>query len=109
LLEQIKKTLFSAKNDNLPSSESLKKSHTDFCAKIDPLEKLVDRSSGDLYENTLKLIGDFRRLISISRRLSSNPLDYKELNKSADELLISLEKNCNSLQQKAQETIAITQ
>jgi len=105
LLKQIRKTLSSAKNDRLPSSESLKKSHANFHAKINLLEKRVDRSSGDLYEGSVNLISDFRRLGSISRRISNKPRDHIGLNKLAADLLMSLENNCETLQQKARKTI----
>ena len=109
-LASIKKMLIdSRRRSRLPSSGKLKKSYAKLRDHIGPLEKRAPRSSNDLYENTVKLLNDYRRLITLSRRISSGSSDYSTLSNTSDELTSAMMKECTALQTQAKNIIVADQ
>lgn len=96
-LYKIRKEINSDLAANLPSSNTIKNKHSRFREQLDPIERLVDRSHGDLYENTQKLTTDYRRLASISRRISSDSTTADSLKKTAAAIVFKMRGECDKL------------
>ncbi len=70
-------------NPNALSTSSLKKIHESARASLNKLDRLVDRSNDDLYEESLHLANDFRRLMTIARRgKNADETDTHEVKKA---------------------------
>ena len=74
IIQRIDMFLSSKTSNFIPSTGQLKKIHTELRESLDPLEPLVDGTEDELYQQTLKLTNDFRRL-EISVRRSKNVSD----------------------------------
>lgn len=101
----IHQQLYSGIEDRIPTSEALKKTHSKLRLRIDVLERLTDRSNDDLYQNTLKLTNEFRRLITISRRMTTNPEDNHKSNKALATIVLSMQDECDSLMKQIDQAI----
>jgi len=78
------------------STPSLKKTHEEAREKLDKIARLVDRSSDDLYQDTLRLANDFRRLVAIAKRAEGKG-SSESLKKKVRTLFYSMRKNADEL------------
>lgn len=103
ILYSIRKQLGSLDANRLPKSSSLKDTHSSFRAKLDPMERIIDRSHDELYEDTIKLANDVRRLMTISRRISSNSSSSHSHIKSAEAVIFEMRGTCARLIERAEQ------
>jgi len=106
VIKRIDEILSSVSSTKIPSSSSLKKTHEELRASLDPLDRLVDRSHEDLYKETLKLTNDFRRLVAISRRIdNADYINQTALTKTATAIIFSMQGDCNTLMEQIDQII----
>jgi len=103
IIQRIDKLLSST---YLPPEDQLKKNHTELRKSLDPLERLVDGTDDELYQKTLKLTNDFRRLATLARRSKSNSYDSDTtISQSASNLILRMQEECNTLKGQIKKTL----
>lgn len=106
-IQKMNKALTEINVDKL-THERLKQIHDGARATIDPLERLVDRTQNELYQETLDHANDFRRLTTIARRISSRPKDSQTEFKKARSLHNTMLIENQALLEKAQQMIVLS-
>ncbi|NWK55301.1 hypothetical protein HW115_06745 [Verrucomicrobiaceae bacterium N1E253] len=97
IIRNVQKHLSSGIDKHLPSSSELKKRHSDYREQLDAMERIVDRSHDDLYQETLSLVNEYRRLATMSRRASSDSASKYTISKSATNIIFSMKGTCARL------------
>lgn len=87
-------------NSRIPGSAKLKAFHKKLRAKLDPIERMIDRSHADLYESTVKLSNGFRRLMTVARRLE-NDYELYAPPKSTTTLIFDMKGQAGLLRERA--------
>ncbi|MCP5537168.1 MAG: hypothetical protein H7A51_13185 [Akkermansiaceae bacterium] len=98
IVQQMYRVLTDSISVDKISSSTCKAAHEAARAKLDKIERLVDRSHDSLYKDALDMANDFRRLQTIARRavdVKSN--DYKK----ARALYYDMVRSCEALHSRA--------
>ena len=106
IITHIEQRLPSRTATSVPSSNQLKMIHTELRESIDPLAPLVDRTDDELYQQTLTLINEFRRLEILLRRSKHiSEEGIITISQSANDLIRSMADTCKSLREQVEKTI----
>jgi hypothetical protein len=101
ILKHLEKTLGSTEGDNLPPSSELKETLKTLRNELNRFDGLINRIQDDLYDDTLNILNNFRRLITLSRRIEG--ADYTNripLEKKADLLISAMRDDCDTTLKK---------
>ena len=106
IIQLIAKRLPSRTATSVPSTNQLKKIHTELRKSLDPLERLVDGTDDEIYQKTLVIVNDFRRLEVLVRR-SKNVSEEGiiTISQSAKNLILSMPNECKILKGQIDKTI----
>jgi hypothetical protein len=106
IIQRIDKHLSSRTAAYIPSTDQLKKIHTELRESLDPLEPLVDGTDDKLYQQTMKLTNDFRRLEILVRR-SKNISDdgIITISQSSRNLILSMRNESKNLKGQIEKTL----
>jgi len=109
ILQQLQQTLKPGLELDLPSYSTLKQTNQNLRDKFTPFEKHIDRHQDNLHKEILKILSDFRRLVTLSRRIESADSTAKiPLNHTATDLIHSMQNDCDTLLKKIDLAISPT-
>lgn len=92
-------------NPDRPSSSMLKNLHVMARAELDPIERLVSRTDGELYEEALKLANDLRSLNLLIKRNARDDHNNTSAQSKVKAMIFSLQGSAAELEAKVNKVI----
>jgi len=102
LIKEMSNVLLNKTNPDHPSSSALLQLHINARARLDPMERLVNRGDENLYQDTLQLANDLRSLNLLIKR---NARDQNNSDNRIKGMVISLQKAITTLEAKMDATV----
>lgn len=91
-----------------PRASVFKKMHEEARAGLDPVERIVSRTDGDLYKETLKLANDLRSLSLLVKRSSRADQSDKSARNKVRATVLGLQASASQLEEKVRSVVDAT-